>query len=541
VKDRSPTDASAVLRWSPVAIAIAIAVLAAWVWVLVPPLVNSDSAAVVLLAQELAKSGGWLSPDWYYVSDSLMFDGSVHAARIGVLLFGASVDAARFTIAAGIVVALLAGAWLGRTLSVRPAHALLAMCAFLLGPSLIYQDLILGLPTTFQVALVLALLACAIRFGLQKGGTWHLALAAALVVLMSASAPKKALVYMLVPMVAGVASQWLGGRDRDASAGWRRPWMLLLATVAAWGIGDWLHALLKRGLVVNTSYARMSFVPDPGHVLDNARTIAALAWKFAGGGGGLLAAGMAALAIACWAWLLVAPVARRRPWRALRGPRGFAWSFALGGTLAIAAYLLLYQQIRLYYGIYYALVTMSPLFLLPVARAPDEADAKARAWISRGALSCLLLLGIATTAMACVEFPADYFGTSKNQRSTSTERAQAIDWLAANGYRRGFADYWDANAMTLVSNGRLQVGSFHFLPRRSRTTRHAWLSNVDRTNFVPGREAWFIAINARRRALKPIADCLPADRVVTVASYRLYLYHAPVPDCLPPPVRPRRG
>ena len=45
---RPPVKASAALRWSLVAIAIA--TLAAFVWKLAPPLVNSDSAAVVLLA-----------------------------------------------------------------------------------------------------------------------------------------------------------------------------------------------------------------------------------------------------------------------------------------------------------------------------------------------------------------------------------------------------------------------------------------------------------------------------------------------------------
>jgi hypothetical protein len=534
VNGRPPVNASAALRWSPVAVATA--VLAAFVWMLVPPLVNSDSAAVVLLANELVKSGRWLSPDWYYVSDSLMLDGSVHAARLGVLLFGATVDAARFTAAIGAILALLAGCWLGEVLSAKRTHALVATAALLLGPSLIYQDLVIGLPTTFQIALALALLACAIRFGVQGRGWWHLWLACPMVLLLSCSAPKKALVYALFPLIAGVASQLVLARD----ARHRRMWSLLASSILAWAIGDWLHGWFKHGLVVNTSYARMSFIPDPGHVLDNLGTICALAWRFAGGGSGVVAAIAAALAIACWATLVVAPVAARRPWQALRGERGFAYCFAMGGTLAIFAYLLLYEQIRLYYGIYYGVVTASPLFLL-AARAANGENGKARAWTSRGALAGLLCLGIATTAMACIRFPADYSGFSKNQRSTSAERTQAIDWLLANGYRRGFSDYWDANAMTLVSSGRLQVGSFHFLPRRSRTSRHAWLSSVDRTNFGPGREQWFIAINARRRALKPTTACLPADGMVAVSSYRIYLYHQPMPGCLAPPVNPRRG
>jgi antibiotic biosynthesis monooxygenase (ABM) superfamily enzyme len=523
---------------------VALAALAGFVAVLVPRMVNSDSAAVVLLAHELAKSGGWLSPDWYYVSDSLMFDGSVHVAKVGVLLFGAGVGAARFTIAIGIVLVLLAGLWLGRTLSVRPVPALLAMCAFLLGPSLIHQDLILGLPSTYQIAMVLALLACAIRFGLHKGAPWYLALATALILLMSASAPKKALVYMLVPVIGGVASQWLGGRDRGGSANSVRTWSLLAASVAAWGAGDWLHALLKRGLVVNTTYARMSFVPDPAHVLDNLGTIGALAWRFAGGGNGVVAAIAAVLAIACAAWLVLAPVATRRPWRALRGERGFAYGFAMAGTLAIFAYLLLYEQIRQYYGIYYGLVTLAPLFLLAAARASDAAnDAGARTQVlsARGALSCLLVLGVVTTAMASARFPADYFGFSKKQSSTSVERMQAVAWLEANGYLRGFGDYWDANSMTLLSGGRVQVAWLHISRAKNRTNRLAWLSSEERANFVPGREKWFIAINARRPAVKPLPACMPADRMVEVASYRIYLYHQPMPGCLAPPINPRRG
>jgi hypothetical protein len=527
-------NASAALRWSPVAVATA--ALAAFVWMLVPPLVNSDSAAVVLLANELVKSGRWLSPDWYYVSDSLMLDGSVHAARLGVLLFGATVDAARFTAAIGAILALLAGCWLGEVLSAKRTHALVATAALLLGPSLIYQDLVIGLPTTFQIALVLALLACAIRFGVQGRGWWHLWLACPMVLLLSCSAPKKALVYALFPLIAGVASQLVLARD----ARHRRMWSLLASSILAWAIGDWLHGWFKHGLVVNTSYARMSFIPDPGHVLDNLGTICALAWRFAGGGSGVFAALAAALAIASWTSLVVAPVATRRPWHALRGERGFAYCFAMGGTLAILAYLLLYEQIRLYYGIYYGVVTASPLFLL-AARAANGENGKARAWASRGALGGLLCLGIATTAMACIGFPADYSGFSKKQWSTSAERTQAINWLLANGYRRGFADYWEGNSMTLVSGGQLRVGWLHISRSKDRTYRQAWLSSPDRANFIPGHEKWFIAINARRRALKPTTACLPADRMVTVSSYRIYLYHQPMPGCLAAPVNPRRG
>ena len=533
--------ASAALRWSLAAVAAA--ALAAFVWMLVPPLVNSDSAAVVLLANELVKSGRWLSLDWYYVSDSLMLDGSVHAARLGVLLFGATVDAARFTVAIGAILALLAGCWLGEVLSTKRTHALIATSALLLGPSLIYQDLMLGLPVTFQVALVLALLACAIRFGVQKGAAWHLVLAGSLVMLMSASTPKKALVYMLVPVIGGVVSQWFPSRGRGESAtnDHRRLWALLAVSACAWGAGNWLHALFKQGLVVNTSYARMSLVPEPTHILHNLGTIGTLAWRFAGGGGGAFAAIAAVLAIACWFWLVVAPVATRKPWQALRGERGFAYGFAMGGTLAIGAYLLLYEEVRLYYGIYYALVPASPLFVLAAARASDEAGTKARAWASRGALAGLLCLGIATTAMACIKFPADYFGFSKKETATSGERGQAIEWLLANGYRRGFSDYWEANSMTLVTGGKLQVGWLLVSRSKDRTYRQAWLSSSDRANFVPGHEKWFIAVNARRRALKPTTDCLPADRMVTVSSYRLYLYSEPKPGCLPPPIKPRRG
>lgn len=524
-----------------VMVAAAVATLVAFVACLVPPLVNSDSAAVVLLANELAKSGGWLSRDWYYVSDSLMLDGSVHAARIGVMLFGATVDAARVTVATGAVLALLAGAWLGRVLSIPPAQSLLGVCAFLLGPSLIYQDLMLGLPATFQAALVLAMLACAIRFGVQKGAPWHLVLAGALIALMSASTPKKALVYMLVPLFGGVASQWFptGARSESSGRDHGRLSILLAASMLSWGTGSWLHALFKRDLVVNTSYAKMSLVPEPAHVLGNLKTIGELGWKFAGGGSGTLALIAAALAVACWAWIAIAPATMRRPWESLRGARGFALGSGMAGSLAIFAYLLLYERIRLYYGVYYVFATISPLFVLAAAPASGDAS-NARTWASRGALACLLLLGIATTAMACARFPADYLGIGKNQRSSSDDRLRAMRWLESNGYRNGFANYWDANAMTLVSGGAMQVSSL-LTPSAKRVIRHRWLIDRARSNYVPGNESWFIAIGTARRNLKLPAKCLPADRTLVIASYRLYLYDRAMPGCLPPPVKPRRG
>lgn len=529
-----PAGAWNALRWASVAAAAA-TLLAFVVW-LVPPLVNSDSAAVVLLAKELATSGGWVSPDWYYVSDSLMLDGSVHAARIGVMLFGATVAAARFTVATGIVLALLAGVWLGRVLSVRPSHALLATSALLLGPSLIYQDLMLGLPTTFQLALVLAMLACAIRFAVQKGAAWQLVLVGACVLLMSVSAPKKALVYMLVPIVAAAASHSLLDRA-NARHRMARCLVLVGACVLAWMAGYLAHRHFQHGLFVNTRYARIALVTDPAHMMANLQRIWALLRRFAGGGQDALRGAIACLSIAAWAWLFVAPVSTPASRRSLAGARGFAYGFALAGTCAVFAYLLMYQQIRLYYGIYYLLVTISPVFLLACpAGGRQTLDVRERA--SQAGIACLLVLGIATTAAACVRFPPGYSGISVNQKAVSAQRAEAIDWLIAHGVRSGFAGYWEANAMTLASGGELQAGPIVVRRGDRLVRRQRWLSNINRTGRRPGNESWFIATYARNKTVLPPA-CLPADRELVVSAYRLYLYDRPMPRCLSASERPR--
>lgn len=509
-----------------------------------PLLVNSDSAATILLADELVKAGTLLSRQWVYVSDSLSLDGRVQVAMLGAALWGPSVKTFIFTGAAGAIFSLLASYWLARLLQASRANAVTAALVLLLGPSLIYQDLVLGLGITMQIGLVLLFVGCFIRYAFLRGPMFHLLVALAIVFLMSVSSPKKAAAYVLVPVVAAIALHLMTTRagGQRAVQDRRRMWWGMPAVVTAAAIGSFIHAKLLAEALHNSSYARLDLVLTPAHALANLKTAGTLLVRFAGGGEGGTAALAVATALSALAIIMVAPLMRGRR-SALSGPAGFASAYGVLGTLGVLGYILVYEDIKIFYGIYYLLIPFSPLLAVAasVASEPDFAGGRrVGASAVRAALVAMLLLGAINAGRALLDFPDAYFGISKNQKATHSEQMQAIAWLRQHGLRHGFANYWDANAITLLSDGAIQVTSALTPAGGGEIRRHGWLSSISRINYTPREGEWFIAVPKRRRAVVMPEDCLPAKTQAEVGGYRIFVYEGALQGCLPPPMHFRR-
>jgi hypothetical protein len=510
-----------------------------------PFLVNSDSAATILLADELVKAGTLLSKDWVYVSDSLSLDGRVQVAMLGAALWGASVKAFVFTAIAGAGFALWACYSLARLLQASRVNAGTAGLLLVLGPSLIYQDMVIGLGISMQMGLVLLFVAALIRYAYLGGNAFQLLIALAIAFLMSTSSPKKAVAYVLMPAMAAIALQLLlmirAAWSHEVSCLRRMQWILPALAVTTLA-GYFLHVELLNGLLLNSSYAKLDLILTPAHVLGNIETAGTLYARFAGAGAGIIALATVLGTTIALGVILAAPFSQRRR-QFFVGADGFVYLYAVLGALGIIGYLLTYEEIKIYYGIYYLLIPISPLLAVAARIASGP-----HGYIGRGigaeavrvTLMVMLFFGAINAAQALLAFPEDYFGISKNQKTTHREQLEAIAWLRDEGLQHGFANYWDANSMTLLSDGALQVASA-LTPAGGRDIRrHAWLSSTERINFIPKNERWFVALPIRRRAVSMPKACVPADAEVEVGGYRIFVYSGTVRGCLPPPFRLRR-
>lgn len=534
--------------------ALGIVVLLLFVLLVSPGLINSDSAAGILLANDLIKTGSVLSRDWVYVSDSVSLDGRVQVAMLGALIWGASVKTFVFTAAVGAGFAAWAAYALGRLLGASRRDATTACLLLLLGPSLIYQDLVVGLGISVQMGLVLLFVASCVRHAFHGRAPLHLFIGLAILLVMSASSPKKAIAYLVLPMLAtGVALPLLQRLGSGLTDNTRNR---LLLAVPMWLIaaaaGYLLHAHLLQGLSVNASYAKIELDLTPEHVVDNLKLAAALYARFAGGSDGMLpqvAVIVTTLALAVCFLVPLMPGINPMPRIGQKDARGgmqlfasapgFVYLFVLAGTLSIGLYVLTYDQIKVYYGIYYLLIPLCPLAPFAASTVTGSQDRSRR--LVRATLVMMLLVGVGKAVWVMTAFPNDYFGISKNQKTTHAEKTAAIDWLRTRGVSRGFANYWDANAMTLLSDGALQVTSA-LTPAGGKTIkRHAWLASKARVNYVPDGEKWFVAIPVRRRAVSMPPACLPGDEQATVGGYRIFVYRQPPPGCLPAQIGLRRA
>ncbi|MFL6591201.1 MAG: hypothetical protein ACJ8GK_00630 [Luteimonas sp.] len=512
--------------------------LAATVVVLCPQLLNSDSAAAILLGGHAGHAGGWIDKDWAYVSDSLMLDGRLQVAMLGMELFGRMEAAFVFVAAVGAVFALSATYMLARLLGASRSNAVTAGLALLLGPSLIYLDVVVGLAVSIQIGVVLCFVAALVAYLFGRGGALAIAAASAILLAMTMSSPMKAIAYCAIPTIAACvaffACSWIVVRPDRALRSRLLAVVLVMAFAAAVGAG--LHRLLLAGVRMDTSYAKLSLALTPEHLLANLRLFAELALGFAGSRNAAFLRLLPAIVAPALLVVVLAPLATSR-WREFLTQRqGFVYFYAVLGALEIVAYILTYQSIKPHYGIYYLLPPACAL--LAVAASSATADGgRLRASATKAALLALLACGAANAAYLLAVPPVGYSGMSIKQRTTHRDQRLATAWLLAHHLRRGFATYWEANTITMLSDGAIQATAIRTPAGGRMVRRMIWLTSRQRAEYMPRDGRWFILLPVRQRSARLPATCLPPSMQATVGGNRIYVFDRPMPGCLqsPPP------
>ena len=437
----------------------------ALVWRFGRALLDSDMASEMVLADLLNKEGGVLSQNWYYstelrvICQQLLF-------KLGLLVFPGSWHAARL-LAQGLLSALLAASYLffarGAGLwKSAPWAAGALLCPF--GFWQLYHGVFGGFYFV-HMAFVLASFGLAVRLcrPASRRRTGLLAAALALVSFAAGLNGVRLLMNLYVPLVAGcallLALRWLRaplgpGAARDPEA---RAFAAALLACAG-GCGGYLvnRAVLAARYTFLDQSARAWTALTLGGVLESWSDFLALfgypadRWQQGATGAvplfslpGLLGAAgilLAAAVVVALVWLL---------------RQGDALPFALRLTGVTLAACLAVD------GLVFACMNdgeaVNGSYWLPVA---PLAVAALAAMAERFPLRrCALRRALAGALAALVVCAST--GTTLRFAAAPPHGSPALEtvagWLEEQGYTRGYATFWQANVLTELSDGAIEV------------------------------------------------------------------------------------
>lgn len=498
-----------------------------------PQYLHSDSAGIVLLTDEILRTGQWLPRSWHYVSDSIWILDGPQVALPFVAAWGPSALALACAASCAAIVFLISTVALGRAAGLPKGPAAIAALFAVSGASMIYSDVVLGMMMTVSLSISALMLLTAVTALRAKRYTLPSLVCAATLALLFATNPRKALVLGALPLLGALMVCAYCARDIAESEHFReRGRFLLVASFVACCAGALAHALLLPTLRMDDSYAR--FYPSldlATAVADNARTFGRLLLMFLGIGDDGYAPGAAQTAIR---W--------HRAVSALTMPTLFAAGavlayrrknlaalvfavFSIGAAALVTLALLTGESIKEYYGIYYLIYAAVPCVVVAfycVSAMPR--------WARNAILLAIVAPALLLSARNHVFGDPGYLGPGIAQRTSHAQKTELMSWLEHEGLRYGYSVFWEANAITVLSNGRI-----HVIPA---SIRHDvfepfrwWVSEREIAKAAAQRPA-FIAIPRAGKAQVTDA-CAQGAAVHELKSYRVYVFRDGVAHCLP--------
>jgi hypothetical protein len=421
---------------------------------------NSDSAVMNLLAQEIHDSGQLFPSDWYYANGDLWvwFTQLPIVPLLYVLPNSAALHALSDIVTAAL---LLLSAWCVSGMLGQSRLARLTLLLVLTsGISVNMAENLYG-----QAAYgVLTYLACLLAYSgwqlLHAQGTarwrWGAALAA-LALLVFWSNPQRAIVFYGLPLiVATVVLHSLPGQPR------RRAVLLLAVLAAAMLAGTALHSHYVR-LVGNSGLAPATWLGYDGMVHNTLATVRGLLSLLGGlpqEGSSVLSAGGALAALRLLAALLLLALL---PWallRACRTPIRRARLYFAVFTLTSAAINLLValctslpDMTAPEASIRYLVPSLLCMLILLAGMAVD--DFKWSRPAPALALAALLALGLSAPLAYRVPNAPGYF--PHGGIASHNPYAGIARYLEQQGLHHGYANFWSAGKLTVLSAGQVQL------------------------------------------------------------------------------------
>lgn len=514
-----------------ISVAICLVSCVYFLFVVYPNYMHSDSISNLLLAEEILRSGEWLPRGWHYVSDAVVIADGAQLALPFVKTMGLSSTALARTATLAATLFACSTYLLARTADLRAPLAAAAAAFMVSGASLIYSDLILGLMVTMSLAQLALLLTATHRALATNHRGWSLWACGALLALCFATNPRKALVFQALPLMAAMAACLYGMRGTaDRSDFTRRCGHLLAVIFASSAAGYCLHRWLLSSLHVNDAFARYAPALLPEQIADNLHTFVKLVLKFLGmtedgprGWGGLTASmhrAVTTVTVLTFFALGTAEAFRKSE----RAVAVLAF-YAVFAAMLITAALLGAEAIKQYYGIYYLAFAGVPATIVAFRYAASLPRA------ARNAVVLLiivpsLLLSLRTHVIRNPHYP----GMSIKQRTNNVQKAELIAWLEQRGLRQGYSIFWEANSITVLTEGRIRVIPVSLDRKGWQPFR--WLISEHQIAAVADRAPVFLALPDLdgMRSLAP--ECVSEAEAHRVPPYDVYVFRQGARACL---------
>jgi hypothetical protein len=408
--------------------------------------VHSDAAALVLLGKSAIDAHAIIPTRWYWGNgDVWLFAAPIVAGPVA--LFGVGLETLRIVDVLVFLLELCALTYLFRLLSKSTIVSVLAAAVTLLGISrlhllFVYVELAYGFIAA-QFFAIPVLVATAARAGKRKR-TWAVPLSLAF--LLAACNPTRFLVCGLAPLLLATAWPWRGVMLR------RR------ATIGALLTASWVLAWAT----YRFAFPRLlTFAPGSGHahfvVADLAGMVANIGMigrgliALSGNPGELRLAVIPGLLFVLAAIVLVAfhVFEDREP-----TPLRFVGLVQLAQLGALAVPMIVGNLMLNPLSGRYLMPALLPIFGISVVVAHDALGTRgtrrivSMVWLALAPAMGLLALGRMIGAS---------LEAANAQWSNRSGHLAVAKELAARGLRHGFASYWHANLVTLLSNGRVRT------------------------------------------------------------------------------------
>lgn len=472
MRDRA---ASILLR---VAVAVAAIVLAtdaaAFFGVEFASNLHSDAANTILLAVESVRTRSIVAPSWYWANGDLWVLAPHLYAIPLVAWWGAGPKQLLVTVIVGFAVDVAALAWSYRRLGASPLAAALATAVTLVAWShmhvlYVYVELAYGFITTTYVvlfALFAVLTARVARVGEERGRDARVvgAASAAFMFLLAVGNPTRGLVFGVAPLAVAFAWPWRGIRLGARVTG-------ALAAAAGWVAARVVyHDVLLPRITRSSPTGLVDLVVEsPAQIAANLKMIAGGLFEACGATGRADALAVPTAIVLTLAFARVA--AEVVSSRALTKIR-FVCVAALVQLAGVAAPLVAGNLMVTPLSVRYLMPSL--LTLLGLAALLAAGDLRGEGPRARVSAAWVALVPIAAIASLTRVLGGCASDDATGRCARRPPHAVLAAELSRRGLAHGFASYWNANVVTLFSDGRTHacgvIFGAHLVPYRWNTS-----------------------------------------------------------------------
>lgn len=432
-----------------------------------PSQMHSDSAMKLLLGEEMARQFTLLPRDWYYVNDIWLLSPNLIATPLSFLFEPSmALHGVVDLVAASLV--LWAAYVASRAIGINGGLRLFAATMLATGLSLAFAEMVFAQSAYSAVMLTLLLLAGSGARYLSsrpqdqvnaRTRRRDLGIIGGLVLISVASGPRGIATYVAPLLFASVGLYLLAGRNDALRAGAVRLGACTLGAAAVGGIGF----LLLLHIVRYLSGAATQAFAGPAEAALHLR-LAVMNWFMifdalppAGQKFSVVTAGIHAARLGLASVLLLLPIALALRVMHLRSPAlRFLVLFQLGLILS-TGYMLGFTNLLVdeVVGVPRYVMPLVPIAILIAALWLQEVREHARPTATHvGWLVIAVALSLSPQQLigtAFARWPQLSAGLRTNQRSP------LVDALRQAGLHRGYAGYWDANVLSILSGGDIRV------------------------------------------------------------------------------------